>query len=301
MARPIFKNLPDRTTPLNGGDGGNLNLVSEGTIYVGTSVDSSYRTNILHGKNLFDKNNANIMNLYPTATGTLQNNSYKSLLIKIKPNTTYTFTSLNAYSDGISLGTYTTIPTTSITPTNRVGVASTNNHGTITSGANDKYLLAYIKWSSTLTENDLNGVQLEEGSTATTYEPYITPSIVVDNDEIYSKNNIEQYSTSEIRIGTWINGKPLYRNVVPITLPSDGNYYEINLGISNIDTIMLRDISHILHSTTYKLPLNAGYGNSAFSCWACPLTSGKLAISSTGANIRSENAIIVVEYTKTTD
>lgn len=34
----------------------------------------------------------------------------------------------------------------------------------------------------------------------------------------------EVYSTEEVRIGTWIDGKPLYRRVIPITLPTGDGY-----------------------------------------------------------------------------
>lgn len=54
----------------------------------------------------------------------------------------------------------------------------------------------------------------------TTYEPYLTPSINVDGEEIYNAN-VMNYSTNEARIGTWIDGKPIYRKTFTGTKSSD--------------------------------------------------------------------------------
>ena len=58
--------------------------------------------------------------------------------------------------------------------------------------------------------------QVESGSKKTVFEPYIEKKIYTKNDngvyeEFYNEENLEVYSTSEQRIGTWIDGKPLYR------------------------------------------------------------------------------------------
>ena len=93
--------------------------------------------------NLFDKDNANILNLYPGTTFG-SNNNYNSICIEIKPNTTYTLISSNHYSDGLALGTSEEYPVAGGTVTNKTSVGKTKNNVTITSGANDKYLLATI-------------------------------------------------------------------------------------------------------------------------------------------------------------
>ena len=58
-------------------------------------------------------------------------------------------------------------------------------------------------------------IQLESGTVATTPESYIEPQIYVRNSngvyEEFAKKSEEVYSTEEQRIGTWIDGKPLYR------------------------------------------------------------------------------------------
>lgn len=130
------------------------------------------------GKNLFDKDNANILNLYPSSTF-LSNKLYQSICISIEPNTTYTLTSLNHYSDGLTLGTSEEYPVAGGTVTNKTGVDKTKNNVTITSGANDKYLLAYIKWGTSISEEILDGIQIEKGP-ATNYEPYTEEVVNID-------------------------------------------------------------------------------------------------------------------------
>ena len=140
------------------------------------------------GKNLFDKDNANILNLYPSLTFG-SNKLYQSICISIKPNTTYTLISLNHYSEGLALGTSKEYPVAGGTVTNKTRVDKTKNNVTITSGANDKYLLAYIKWGTSISEEILDGIQIEKGSIATEYEPYQGSSlnITIPSNEFVGK------------------------------------------------------------------------------------------------------------------
>ena len=50
--------------------------------------------------------------------------------------------------------------------------------------------------------------------------------------------NKSTYSTTEQRVGTWINGKPLYRKVINFTTTIlENTTLEINHGINNVDMI----------------------------------------------------------------
>lgn len=66
-------------------------------------------------------------------------------------------------------------------------------------------------------------MQIEQGSKATKYEAYIEPKIYIKNSndvyEEFIKKSEEVYSTGEQKIGTWVDGKPLYRKVISSTLP----------------------------------------------------------------------------------
>lgn len=131
--------------------------------------ESTQKTTI--GKNLFDKDNANVLNGFFNAGTITSSENAKIVYISCEANTIYTMSKVEsarfqlAYSNstpsvnGSVLGTIANNSATSIT---------------ITTGSEAQYLVAYIYSSSdTLTLQEiLNSIQIEEGSTATDYEPY---------------------------------------------------------------------------------------------------------------------------------
>ena len=54
--------------------------------------------------------------------------------------------------------------------------------------------------------------------------------------QIFGK--VERYSTSEIEIGTWVDGKTLYRKCIPITLPNNSQTY-VATYISNANIVRI--------------------------------------------------------------
>lgn len=142
----------------------------------------------------------------------------------------------------------------------------------------------------TATTTPYTNIQLEKGESATTYKPYEN----LDGQEFYSG--------VETKIGTWINGKPLYRRVYESSTYST----QINLAISNIDKItnivgLIKrsdyDIWQYLPSRLDNAGFSAQFGNLQY-------TSSNLAINlSLGTSWSSSfsRMIITLEYTKTTD
>lgn len=111
-------------------------------------------------------------------------------------------------------------------------------------------------------------------------------------------NGLNNYSTDEVRIGTWINNKPLYRKVVSVTL--------IN-GTVNSEVISLNiEHSHILCSWVdyenkeIQLPVV----NPTDAWQVRPYTNNNnkaIQITNTNSDYVGKTAYVVVEYTKTTD
>lgn len=208
MAIVNFKNSPSEETPLTGGASGTLNLMQEnGTTHgsdtklgysqaflndhivnISNEVDEDYRVNFLHSKNLFDKNTTNIINgaVSTSAVGSLDNNE-RTIFIKCEPNTTYTISKIA--SSRFRVATSTTLPTNGTSVSDRQTGQTTDTTLAYTTNASAKYLLLNC-WSNNDTSTFsqvLDSIQIEKGSTATSYEPYVVPSIYVDNEEIYSK------------------------------------------------------------------------------------------------------------------
>lgn len=108
----------------------------------------------------------------------------------------------------------------------------------------------------------------------------------------------EVYSTEEIRIGTWIDGKPLYRKTLLTTSPvSTGSFAELgNAPLSDIKTLVR------LYGTLIRDDFVQSIPNSTISLSLEPEKGKLLAYILNGATGSiSKEMIISLEYTKTTD
>lgn len=129
------------------------------------------------GKNLFDKDNVNTISAYIESSGShgIVNDSASTCIwIPCETNTTYTIS--RTAGNVFRAVTTSSTPTTGITTSNYVG----NDSGTsitISTGADGKYIVIEVRnfSSSSSLDDILATIQLERGSTATTYAPYFTP------------------------------------------------------------------------------------------------------------------------------
>ena len=122
-------------------------------------------------------------------------------------------------------------------------------------------------------------------------------------DATYRANS---YSTTETRIGTWIDGKPLYRKVVSFGALPNADTKRVEHGISNLGNVInVSGIAkrYIPASQTYSwqpLPLLYAGNSTNFNA--------SLSINPTHISIACDNDrtdftenYIFIEYTKTTD
>lgn len=218
------------------------------TINVGFENNSFYKTNIIQSRNLFDKNNANILLGYVSVANQkiiIDNSSSKTLYISCKPNTTYTISKMASSTFVVCTATSVTNNTS---VSNAINVGSSTTSYTITSGVNDKYLCVYYFSSSTTqTEQQiLDSIQIELGSTATTYQPFVQKQMIVDNNKF----------TDSVNIGTEVDSS-FRTNVL----------HSRNLFNKDGDTILLN--TYILDSTQVIKSNNST--NSIY----IPITGGK--------------------------
>lgn len=149
------------------------------TINVGTEINNKNRVNVLYSKNLFD-GQLELGNYDGSGDKVSATNIYRNVnIIRVEPNTTYTF-SINGVSQKYCLYYYNSSQTF-------ISLDLSLTTGTFTTPANCYYINFRCFGSDFTSDYATLKVQLEKGSTATTYEPYIIPSIVVDNEEIYNK------------------------------------------------------------------------------------------------------------------
>ena len=144
----------------------NYTIAKNIDIYCPTiNVDGTTETVEITGKNLFDKGQTYIPAFVNANTGVLTEASsgQRSFVISCLPNTTYTLSGMTAAS---AWGAFTssTMGTTA--------TSFTAGNGTITTGANDKYLIGMAYLLNSGAYDYRNTLQIELGSTATTYEPY---------------------------------------------------------------------------------------------------------------------------------
>ena len=117
---------------------------------------------------------------------------------------------------------------------------------TFTTTDTTKYIMFALRESSNanITTKDITEIQLEQGSKATTYEAYIEQKIFVRNSngvyEEFIKKSEEVYSTEEQRIGTWIDGKTLYRKVV------SAKFGTVVQDTETTVEILLKDVNFVL-------------------------------------------------------
>lgn len=62
------------------------------------------------------------------------------------------------------------------------------------------------------------------------------------------KNYVEKYSTTETKIGTWIDGKPIYRKVLSGTIGSSG-YTSVTHNLSIESVINIKGFCAVLNQT----------------------------------------------------
>lgn len=121
--------------------------------------------------------------------------------------------------------------------------------------------------------------------------------------DAYSANYVEglhTYSTSEIRIGTYMD-KPLYRKVVEIGSLPNNTTQTYNHNISNMDT--LKDYDLIWYDTTDNRFFKAPRIDNLEVFVKCEISTTNIEIIAKGVNWsnRTQNSKVILEYTKTTD
>ncbi len=206
--KKTWVNKPNTTTPilandLNHMEQGIYDATYENGLNVSNQEDYSYRVNVLKSKNLFDANK--VLNGQGIASGgTITSATDNGLFyIPVIAGKTYIFSFTdNGVSGNIVWGYTSQVPANGVSCSyNLMTNANANLNGaTFTPTGTQKYLCIRLNITANNQYNAMSNIQCEEGSTVTSYEPYITPSINVDNEEIYNKGNIDKLLAFDDRI-----------------------------------------------------------------------------------------------------
>ena len=150
-----------------------------------------------------------------------------------------------------------------------------------------------------LAKEKSENAKIKENEILNDYENTINEEVVGSREQITANN--ATYSTSEQVIGTWINGKNIYRKVVPVTITGVTPH-----GISNMDVLVKYSL------TWYDIVDNAWYDR--LRLWEdnygvameMNVTNTDISIGTNRTNTidwasRTSKAYAILEYTKTTD
>lgn len=112
------------------------------------------------------------------------------------------------------------------------------------------------------------------------------------------KNTSNKYSTEETIIGTWIDGKPIYRKVYFINSLPNATTNDISHNLSDVNFMRIYGIAY-RDTDDFSLPLPSASSTSENNIFLGVL--GDYIRITTGTDRSALSAHIILEYTKTTD
>ena len=167
--------------------------------------------------------------------------------------------------------------------------------------------------SHKLTENFIyiySGVPFSKGTELTLQYTKVSdapnsfnPSMIKANKIDYQVDNLnvgfQDYSESEIIVGRWVDGKPLYRKSYKITTPSASNSSTVLFTYSS--DIEIQDIDGCILAPDENIKVNYYYStNNYVACWSNHKNK-QIKMRINNSAYTSKPAIITILYTKTTD
>lgn len=144
-----------------------------------------------------------------------------------------------------------------------------------------------------VTDDDMNEIK-------SVVNGLIVNSYTADDENTYScdyMNELNTYKTTEQRIGTWTDGKPIYRKVVTGTLPTEN--YSTFITIDNLDTPISESILITMaDNSKLRLPFVQLVNNIYCDYY---ISGNTYNVHFTVNSYKSRPFIAILEYTKTTD
>lgn len=191
----------------------------------------------------------------------------------------------------------------------------TVNDGQLVLSQNGSYLGSFTANSSQLVQVDIETIYADTIASSAAITPLVQTAMIADGAVTsaklgassvtsakidWSTIGLSTFSTTEKAIGTWINGKPLYRKVFDTgTLPNNTTKYVAH-GISN-----LKNIIHIYgaakntaNGITFPLPFPSTQANAPIYVY---VDNYNIIIGTATDRTVFKESYIVLEYTKTTD
>ena len=168
-------------------------------------------------------------------------------------------------------------------------------------------VLPKTNWGGLVVVNEDYGLTYDSANDTLSFKVYTNSPQNYDIDWIVfdlsdGGSSSEDYSTTEKRVGTWIDGKPLYQTTLSLTSSSGNADQQVSLsdyGISNIETVC--KIEGTALATLGYVALN--YFASSNDCFNIYMTSNNtvMVLAHYGNWTHSIPVYVTLQYTKTTD
>ena len=154
---------------------------------------------------------------------------------------------------------------------------------------------------------EVGGVGVGKRNTATkdapqfqcAYPAYFDSSVRVNGNLYGADGNpvtYDVYSKTEHRVGTWIDGKPLYRKVIEVSSISTDSTSPTSVSFG-VTTKVLVSIGGYIKTKNYgNTPVNS-YHSAAFRTFTRSDGASKL-VSYAGTSYTNNGAVFIIEYTK---
>lgn len=197
-----------------------------------------------YGKNLFDKNNTQMAKEWRVENDgkVYKDIGSQTIVIPVQPNTTYTVQAdLTGYSPSSPPVGRIVFFTTYPVPNTTVGTVHTQVGSrlpyTFTTGNNTAYVAIWLNRTGNIAQQVWNSAQLEQGSTATEYEPYhfgihadgTVETINVHGKNLFNKDNV-------------VNGYRI-NSLGEIVSSSRACYFPVKIKVKNGDTITISGLT----------------------------------------------------------
>ena len=123
----------------------------------------------------------------------------------------------------------------------------------------------------------------------------------IDDESIFVLKSDMAYSTEEKEVGTWIDGKPIYRKVIDFGILPNSTNKEVQHNISNLQNFVKIDGIAIRNDNNFwqAIPLTYRSADTGYNT-ALTVTQSKVVITC-DADRSMFNGYVILEYTKTTD
>lgn len=179
-------------------------------------------------------------------------------------------------------------------------VASNNYNYSIpitTQRSNSDAIICFSERSSAY--GGINGFLLDYTKKADANDSF-EPSMVTDNILLNVAPSYDDYSTDEIVVGKWTNGKPVYRKTFIATSPTATSKEDLLTGI-DLDMDDEVRLYGFVDLGIRRLPLNYYYSDAYNMACYYHKSNKKFILHISHADYANKPVVITIEYTKASD